>query len=151
IVRRSRLIACALPVAYIAFQFVWRSRVPGIVPPFLIVALLGHLMGYGIARTTLGTLRPEPGFPGVAGALAIALFAGAVILAWRRGTTHGRRWVFACLLLALAAYFMVAVGRAYWYSQNPGLVGNADRYQYVGPPLITVSWCGVVGGLGAAR
>ncbi len=142
IVTLAGLVAAALPLLYVGVQALFgHHERPMIGSVGAIVALLGHLMGYGIARTSLGTLCPQHEFPGALGAGAIILFAGAVVAVWRWGSPRDRRYVHTFLLLALGGYLMIAMGRAVFYGMNRGLVGNADRYQYVGPLLVALCWC----------
>src|SRR5262249_25079702 len=91
--------------------------------------------------TTLGTLWPTVDFPTTNAFVAIGTFTLATVVALRRGSTRGRRYLLACLALAGGSYLPIAIGRAPFYRLNAILVGNTDRYQYVGPILFTICWC----------
>src|SRR4029453_1690093 len=85
--------------------------------------------------------RPKPDFPGVLPMCTVAVFAVAALVVRRRGRERGQRYLAACLLLAAGGYLSIALGRGGFYAPNPMLLGNASRYQYVGPILIAIAWC----------
>jgi hypothetical protein len=101
-----------------------------------IVAMLVHLVGAGVAELVVGGTIGVSGYPGplalaAVGACALLLAAAAV----RRPDPDGRR-IGAMLLVAVAAYAVIAAGRANLYLQFPTLRDPARaamvaRYHYL--------------------
>ncbi len=102
--------------------------------------MIAQMLGNAILRPLLGFAFNPRVLPAPILYAALVLFLVLVTVALRRAPGHLRRQVFALLLLALASYAIIAVGRAAFF--EPALMPRAaapPRYHYVGPiPLIVI-------------
>jgi hypothetical protein len=124
--RRLYLLVAPFPFVEVLHEQLARAGL-WIMPP-----LLGHLLGFSIASVVLGFFRPP--YPSPASWVAVAAFcAGLGLVAWR-GDGPTRRAALAMVVLALAIYLVIAVGRAAeyaaWRIPAWGAAGY-ERYHYV--------------------
>jgi hypothetical protein len=114
-------------------------------------ALLEHLLGFAVAGTILGFFSTPTDYPGPTTSAAIVTFlAGTVLVAWR-GDPLTRRTVLGMLVLCVAAYFVVAVGRSnvfVAYGIEPSRAATTGRYHYLGTIPVVVALCLVLRELG---
>ena len=129
---------------------------PGLPPsvtlstPAAIPVYSAHLIALGLTRLLFGAYFPPwltVGFwYGVLGCFMIAL-VGVL----RRSGTPVRRQIAACLLLLLACYGMVALGRAYFMAKLPmSTFVLFSRYHYVGQLVLAILLCILLAGMSPA-
>jgi len=108
----------------IAWIGLWQQR-------FLFVY---HLLGVGIPSLLLGGLFLPAEYPGAIASACMAVFAAALLAALGLASQILRRRMLAALLLALAAYGMIAVGRSFFADVvGLGTVVRPTRYHYSAP------------------
>lgn len=113
--------------------------------------MLLQLIAYATSRFALGLFVAPRSFQGTSMYAAMAAFWGAVLwLGWR--SPRARRPMIACLLLLVAVYGTIAVGRAPYFegeAMEKFLVGQ-ERYHYVGFLFPTLLLCFVLSELGSS-
>jgi hypothetical protein len=106
-----------------------------------IVAMLGHLLGAGIAELVLGGLTGAGRYPGALAYAAVAAVGAGMVVVAAGSRLAGRRLV-AFLVLALGMYAVIAAGRATLFamrSQDWAKAATVGRYHYAaGVPLAVV-------------
>jgi hypothetical protein len=108
-----------------------------------VLVFLEQLIGFGFARLMLGYYAPPWLLPPVWYAL-LALLASAVgIVVWRSPGSVRRRLA-ALLLLLVACYGMIAVGRGRFGFWGLDMFMRTTRYHYVGQLLLTLVLCVVL-------
>jgi hypothetical protein len=106
-------------------------------------ALLGHLLAFSTATTTLGFFLQKDYPSPAAWAVVVFLMAGVGLVLWR-GDRATQRAVLAMIALAAGVYFVIAVGRSGLYAMfhvPPANAAIVDRYHYVGAIPIAVLLC----------
>ncbi len=108
----------------------------------LIAGLMIHLVGFGITCLMSGMFYRANLYPGPIGHGLIALYAAILAVAMVRGPWPARRQIFACLLLALSCYGIIASGRG-WFLNEGARVGliRSERFQYVGMGMLSLALC----------
>ncbi len=117
-------------------------------------ALLGHLLAVGVSGLVLGAAQSSTSYPDTASAVVIGLVGAGVIGTAMTASATLRRRLFASVLLALAAYAVVAAGRAGFWSLFKVPMAKAalvPRYHYVGTLLLAVILSLVLAQLGTWR
>jgi hypothetical protein len=96
--------------------------------------MLGHLLAYSAAGTTLGTFVPGTYPDATTWAVVAAFVAGVGLVLWR-GDQAARRAAIAMGLLAGAIYVLIAAGRANLYQSfdySLATAATTSRYHYAG-------------------
>jgi hypothetical protein len=117
-------------------------------------AMLGALVGVGIAGTMLGHWFEAARFPGAVDWAALAVFAGGLALVAWRGDGTARRTMVAMAVLALGIYGVIAVGRAgvyAFFNANLTFAATGARYHYVAMVPITILLCLILEQLATSR
>jgi hypothetical protein len=119
----------------------WRDNAP----------VLLALLGYGLTSVHFGFLAPDLAPPGSGWWAIVTVYAVAAVGVVIRGPSGVRRSLLACLTLAVAAYAVVAVGRA-TVNIAPGpllptTVASRARYHYAGTIPLTLACCVIAGSL----
>jgi hypothetical protein len=152
---RARLVLLATPPLLLAlFALLHRLYPPpetamlaDVMPPLSqvlsrpdgVALLLVHLAGNGTASLVLGPFslvarhRPDLVAACCAG-VAVVVLAGL----WR-GTPHDRRWLVAALVLAFAAWGVVALGRGHQWATNPQAGSLGERYHYAAQTMVALA------------
>jgi hypothetical protein len=157
--RGTRHAFLALPVVVLATYFACRRLASLLAPlPFdeaLLMAvlltdlrpvaeMLGHLFGFSMASSLLGTYGPAV-YPSIAAVAAAGLFALAVGVAFWRAAPAARRHMAAFAALGGGIYAVVAIGRANaavgFLLMSPARIATAPRYHYVGTVAMVALLC----------
>jgi hypothetical protein len=95
------------------------------------VSLLGALLGYGCAALPLGPLLTPAAFPTVGHGVTIAIVAALLLAGGIVGTSRHRRALIAALLLVVAIYGMIAIGRSMFISSMGTIrIAISPRFHY---------------------
>jgi len=136
-------------IAPLSWEETWQEYVAltgyGSIPP-----MLGHLLAYSVAGTTLGFFLPKA-FPSPASWTAVAAFAAGLGLVLWRGDGATRRAALAMAALGVSVYVLIAAGRSPTYaifSIEPARAASVARYHYVGSIPTVVLLCLVLRQLG---
>ncbi|MGH7789448.1 MAG: hypothetical protein ACRERC_21430, partial [Candidatus Binatia bacterium] len=117
--------------------------------PLSTLRLFVHLLAAGAATLTLGPLFALADYPTPAALAAAAACAAAVVAAFIVAPPRGRRQIAACLVLALAAYAIIAAGRGVFHTNILPSV-RQPRYHYAAPlwlvPALALALQGLAGG-----
>jgi hypothetical protein len=100
-----------------------------------IAAMLWHLIGFSVTGVVAGFFLTPERYPGPASRGLVALFLVAVLAGVVCGDGTARRRIGALASVAVAAYALVAVGRANVYALlkvDPWVAARVPRYHYVG-------------------
>jgi hypothetical protein len=110
----------------------------GLSYPQQILQMAGELLSCGIAAVVLGFAAVPVQFPNWPSVLAIVCFAGAFLATLGVAPGRVRRVAVGLLLLAVACYAMIALGRAL-YAQSIAEAAGRTRYHYVATiPLVAL-------------
>jgi len=113
-------------------------KLAGLGYPQQILLMLGDLLSYGIAAIVLGFAAVPSQFPTWGPALFTVLFAGAFLATLGLAPGRVRRVALGLLLLAVACYAMIALGRAL-YAKSVAEAAARTRYHYVATiPLVAL-------------
>ena len=160
--RTVRVLVLALPVAVAGLYFGYR-RVAGAIwpltpaeqyivaqaaaPPWTVLAMVGHLLGFGTAGLLLGMFAAPLLYPGPTARAALVAAGVLTLLALLAGDARGRRQVLAAAFLAVGAYATIAVGRANFYAAThlaPPQAARQLRYHYVALVPLAIAACVVL-------
>jgi hypothetical protein len=109
--------------------------------PTAILSELPHLVGLGLTRLLFGGYLP-PWLTARAWYLLLGGFAIALVAVMVRSSDVVRDRIAACVVLLLACYGMVAVGRGLFLSEvSPRVFLALSRYHYVGQLILTLTLC----------
>ena len=110
-----------------------------------------HLFVVAASSLVLGPFRPLNAFTPLDYVLALPFgLVFAVLFAAASGAA--RRKAVAFVLLAAAAYALIALGRAFFVDEgNAGAIAAAPRFHYMGSCALALSLCALLGDAGRAR
>ncbi|MGH7789449.1 MAG: hypothetical protein ACRERC_21435 [Candidatus Binatia bacterium] len=101
---------------------------------FGMVRFLAHLFAVGGASLVLGGHFQPAEYPGPKAAAGLTILAALILFALVRGSAKQRRQILAGLLLAVAAYGVIAMGRsALFSSEVSAVLVRSARYHYAAP------------------
>ncbi len=108
--------------------------------PRAILALLGLLVSNGMVSLLCGVFASRVELTGPVGLALVGGSALTLLLVYARGGGAERRLVLAALVLCVACYGIIAVGRAPFYASTPTpAYARAARYQYAG--MVPLALC----------
>jgi hypothetical protein len=99
--------------------------------------MLGSLFGFGVTGLVLGSDDVTQAFPDRRALIVSALSLTVVVVSVFLSSPRKRRWLIASLLLAIACYGIISVGRA----KSGGVLATQLRYHYVALSAFTVALC----------
>lgn len=103
--------------------------------------MLVYLLSYSASSLSSGFLSVQRPFPDALSNVLSALFVAALAIALVRAPRRARRQLLALLLLAVAAYWIIAAGRAHFNPDKLGWAAATPRYHYVGTIPIVIVVC----------
>ena len=106
-----------------------------------LVRMVAYLVGTGMAALVAGFVVPAAALRGTPALVGLLLLATAVAGAAARGSRGERRTLLALALLPLAAYGMIAIGRAHIalaFGESLVEAATVPRYHYVGSLGLTL-------------
>ena len=154
LVRLFSSLLLVVPALYVLLHWLY-SLTPGALPQassrFLEIAVLrwpsvlrmiGGLLAVGAISPLLGPLESQLPGPDLWVVGVTAVYVAAVIALALRGSTTRRHQLFACIVLAVSSYSMVAFGRAGLYvALKYGMGVTVHRYHYVASIPLAVVTC----------
>jgi hypothetical protein len=148
-------LSLVIPLLYIALQWIDQhffigpiaggpvqvARVARANAPVVVQATL-RLLAFGVERLLFGLLPLPVPTSMIPAYVMLALLAALVLAIVLRAPSTIRRQLGACALLTLAAYGMIALGRAALITAClPQQLGNFSRYHYTPLVPITLAFC----------
>jgi hypothetical protein len=156
--RRALLILAALaPVVLATYAGVWAVRellygqsaeavfdlIGRVMSWTVVVGMTLHLMAFATAEVVLGALTGASGYPSPASWAVVGLALAVVAVAAARAPADVGRRLAGLILLALAAYALIALGRANLYAMvihyGPERSSTVERYHYLGSAVLAVT------------